>query len=366
MGNPQSTLDGLGSVAKIKDFYKNKKVFITGHTGFKGTWLTRILLQFGTQITGYSLAPQTNPSLFELTGTDRNIDSIIGDVRDIEKLTIALQMTQPDIVFHLAAQPIVRFSYKKPVLTYETNVMGTVNILTAIKTTESVKSFVNVTTDKVYLNRERVEGYREDEELCGYDPYSNSKSCSELVTYSYRKSFFNDKDAPAISTARSGNVIGGGDYAADRIVPDCIRAVEQGKQIILRNPKSTRPYQHVLECLRGYLILAQKQYEDKRLVGAYNFGPDDESCVTTGDLANLFCNAWGDGATWIAQTDEKAPHEATFLKLDNTKAKTLLSWIPQWNIKTAIEKTVKWEKSIQKGISAAEITDSQIKEYFNV
>lgn len=353
-------------MAEISTFYKNKKVFITGHTGFKGTWLTHILLLFGAEVTGYALDPPTNPSLFEQTETGNHIRSIIGDIRDKEKLIQAMQDAQPEIVFHLAAQPIVRTSYKEPVLTYETNVIGTVKILEAARATESVRSFVNVTTDKVYLNKERAEGYREDEELCGYDPYSNSKSCSELVTYSYKKSFFNDKNAPAISTARSGNVIGGGDYATDRIIPDCIRAVEQGKQIILRNPNSIRPYQHVLECLRGYLILAQKQYGDKRFAGAYNFGPDDESCVTTGDLATLFCNARGDGATWIAQTDEKAPHEATFLKLNNTKAKTILGWIPQWNIKTAIEKTVEWEKTVQKGISAAEVTDNQIKEYFNV
>lgn len=359
-------MDGLGSVAEIRSFYKNKKVFITGNTGFKGTWLTRILLQFGAGITGYSLEPSTNPSLFEQTGTAKQIKSIIGDIRDKEKLIQAMQNAQPDIVFHLAAQPIVRTSYKEPVLTYETNVMGTVNILEAIRPIKNIKSFVNVTTDKVYLNRERTEGYKEDEELCGYDPYSNSKSCSELVTYSYRNSFFTDKDAPAISTARSGNVIGGGDYAADRIIPDCIRAVETGKQIILRNPDSTRPYQHVLECLRGYLILAKKQYEDKRFTGAYNFGPDDESCVTTGDLTTLFCKAWGDGVNWILQEEEKAPHEATFLKLDNTKAKTILGWQPQWDIKTAIKKVVEWKKAVQHGISATEITDRQIKEYFNV
>lgn len=359
-------MDGLGSMAEISSFYKNKRVFITGHTGFKGTWLTRILLMFGADVTGYSLEPPTKPSLFEQTGTVKQIKSILGDIRDKEKLKQTMQNAQPDIVFHLAAQPIVRTSYKEPVLTYETNVMGTVNVLEAIRSLKSVKSFVNVTTDKVYLNRERAEGYKENEELCGYDPYSNSKSCSELVTYSYRNSFFTDKNAPAISTARSGNVIGGGDYAADRIIPDCIIAVEAGKQIILRNPDSTRPYQHVLECLRGYLMLAKKQYEDKRYAGAYNFGPEDDSCVTTGDLATLFCKAWGNGASWKSVIEDNAPHEATFLKLDNTKAKTILGWQPQWDIKTAIKKVVEWEKAVQQGIPAAEITDRQIKEYFNV
>ena len=351
-------------MAEIKSFYKNKRVFITGHTGFKGTWFTRVLLQFGADITGYSLEPPTDPSLFEQTRTESKIDSIIGDVRDKEKLTIAMQMAQPDIVLHLAAQPIVRTSYKKPVLTYETNVMGTVNILETIRSVKSVKSFVNITTDKVYLNKERTAGYKEDEELCGYDPYSNSKSCSELVTYSYKNSFFLDKNAPAISTARSGNVIGGGDYAVDRIIPDCIRAVEQGKQIILRNPNSTRPYQHVLECLRGYLLLAQKQYEDKSLSGAYNFGPDDSSCVTTGELATLFCASWGNGAIWKNVSEANAPHEANFLKLQCEKAKNVLGWYPQWGIKEAIEKIVEWEKLVQTGTSAAEVTDKQIKEYF--
>ncbi len=351
-------------VVDLKSFYKDKKVFITGHTGFKGTWLTRILVMFGADVVGYSLEPPTNPSLFEQTRVGNQIHSVFGDIRDIEKLTAVMLEAQPEIVLHLAAQPIVRTSYKEPVLTYETNVMGTVNVLEAVRTVKNVKSVVNVTTDKVYLNRERAEGYKENEELCGYDPYSNSKSCSELVTYSYRNSFFTDKDAPAISTARSGNVIGGGDYATDRIIPDCIRAIEQRRQIILRNPQSTRPYQHVLECLSGYLLLAQKQYLDKKFAGAYNFGPDDESCVTTGKLASLFCEAWGDKAKWITEHESNAPHEAIFLKLDNSKSKNVLGWIPQWSIKTAVGKTVEWEKFLQKGMPAAEVTDNQIKEYF--
>ena len=359
-------MDGLGSMAEISSFYRNKKVFITGHTGFKGTWLSRILLLFGTEVIGYSLEPPTNPSLFDQTGTQNQIQSIIGDIRDGEKLKKAFQTIQPDIVFHLAAQPIVRTSYKEPALTYETNVMGTVNLLEAVRATTSVKSVVNITTDKVYLNKEQTAGYKEDEELCGYDPYSNSKSCSELVTYSYRKSFFTEKDAPAISTARSGNVIGGGDYAVDRIVPDCIRLAKQNMPIILRNPNSTRPYQHVLECLRGYLVLAQRQYEDAAIIGAYNFGPDEESCVTTGELASLFCQLWGQRAEWITQEEENAPHEANFLKLDNTKAKTDLGWYPIWDIQTAIKMVVEWEKAVQNGISAADITDKQIKDYFNV
>lgn len=346
-------------------FYKGKKVFLTGHTGFKGTWLSRILILAGAEVTGYSLEPPTNPSIFEATKTASQMKSIIGDIRDRKKLDNAVKDAAPDIVLHLAAQPIVRTSYKDPVGTYESNVMGTVNILEAVRATSSVKSFVNITTDKVYKNKEWFWGYREDEELCGFDPYSNSKSCSELVTYSYKNSFFNEESSPAISTARSGNVIGGGDYATDRIIPDCIRATEDGKEIILRNPNSTRPYQHVLECLRGYLTLAQKQYEDKSYAGNYNFGPDDESCVTTGELATLFCESWGKGAGWKNVSEANAPHEANFLKLQCEKSKNMLGWYPQWGIKQAIEKIVEWEKAVQSGVTAAEITDKQIKEYFN-
>lgn len=351
---------------KLLDFYKNKKVFLTGHTGFKGTWLSRILILAGAEVTGYSLEPPTSPSLFEQTDTASQMKSITGDIRDGEKLKKAMAEAKPDIVLHLAAQPIVRTSYKDPAGTYETNVMGTVNVLEAVRACLSVKSFVNITTDKVYLNKEWAWGYRENEELCGFDPYSNSKSCSELVTYSYRNSFFAEEKSPAISTARSGNVIGGGDYATDRIIPDCIRAVESGKDIILRNPNSTRPYQHVLECLRGYLTLAKAQYEDKKYAGSYNFGPDDESCVTTGELATLFCETWGAGAKWKNVSEENAPHEANFLKLDCSKSKSLLCWHPKWGIKDAIQKIVEWEKAVQSGVSAADVTDEQIKEYFVV
>jgi CDP-glucose 4,6-dehydratase len=353
----------LGALVKVMlDFYKNKKVFLTGHTGFKGTWLCRILLQAGANVTGYALKPPTSPSLFIQTKTNKDIYSIINDVRNKNALIKAVTKTKPDIVFHLAAQPIVRFSYRKPASTYEINVMGTVNILEAVRQNLSVKSFVNVTTDKVYENTERDLGYREDENLCGYDPYSNSKSCSELVTYSYRNSFFNNDNSPVISTARSGNVIGGGDYAEDRIIPDCIRAVNEKKEIIVRNPRSTRPYQHVLECLYGYLLLAEKQYNNKTLQGAYNFGPDDESCVATGDLASIFCKAWGDSASWHAQGDG-GPHEANFLKLDCSKAKTVLGWHPRWNIQTAVEKTVEFAKA-QSDNERLSCIEKQINEYF--
>ena len=345
------------------EFYAGKRIFITGHTGFKGTWLCRILINAGAKVTGYSLAPPTTPSLYRLTETGTDMDSMLGDIRDGAKLVESVKAAKPDIIFHLAAQPLVRLSYKEPVETYSTNVMGTVNILEALRQCDSVKSFINVTTDKVYENKEWYWGYRENENLCGFDPYSNSKSCSELVTYSYRNSFFAGAECPAISTARSGNVIGGGDYAEDRIIPDCIRAVRDNKLIVLRNPHSTRPYQHVLECLSGYLLLAQMQHEDVGVQGAYNFGPDDESCVTTGELVTLFCKAWDNGIQWKSES-ENGPHEANFLKLDNTKAKAVLKWRPHWSIKTAISKVVEWEKSIIAGSSVAEITDRQIKEYF--
>ncbi|GMO69991.1 MAG: CDP-glucose 4,6-dehydratase [Treponemataceae bacterium] len=341
-------------------YYKDKKVFVTGYTGFKGTWLCHILLYVGAEVTGYALEPLTNPSLYEQTGIQKNIHSIIDDIRNREHLLQALRETNPDIVFHLAAQPLVRRSFREPSLTYETNVMGTVNILEALRCTPSVESFVNVTTDKVYENKEWHWGYRENENLCGLDPYSNSKSCSELVTFSYKDSFFADKDSPAISTARSGNVIGGGDYSEDRIVPDCVRAAKAGKNIVIRNPCSIRPYQHVLECLSGYLLLAEKQSVNKELAGNYNFGPNEESCVTTGALTELFCDAWGENICWTSQGDG-GPHEANYLKLDCSKARNVLGWKPQWDIKTAVEKTVEFSKS---DIDAKRFVEKQIQEYF--
>ncbi|WP_010254901.1 CDP-glucose 4,6-dehydratase [Treponema primitia] len=343
-------------------FYNGKKVFITGHTGFKGTWLCRTLLAAGAELTGYALEPPTSPSLYEQTGTGKEIHSRTGDVRDREALVQAVQETKPDILFHLAAQPLVRLSYREPALTYETNVLGTVNVLEALRLTPGIRSFVNVTTDKVYENKEWLWGYRENETLNGYDPYSNSKSCSELVTASYRNAFFLAADTPAVSTARSGNVIGGGDYAEDRIIPDCIRAVQSGKKVVLRNPHSVRPYQHVLECLSGYLLLAEKQYTDKAMEGAYNFGPDDNSCVTTGELAALFCAAWGQGAAWEVQGDG-GPHEANFLKLDCAKAKAVLGWKSRWDIKTTVAQITAFAQAGNDDERRV-CVDRQIQEYF--
>ena len=344
-------------------FYKNKNVLVTGHTGFKGSWLCRILINSGANITGYSLTPPTSPSLFELAGLDKQMTSIIGDIRDYEKLLEVFRQTQPEIVFHLAAQPIVRDSYKDPRYTYETNVMGTVNICEAVRLTPSVKSFLNVTTDKVYHNNEWCWGYREDEPLDGFDPYSNSKSCSELVTHSYKNSFFTDGRV-AVSTARAGNVIGGGDFANDRIIPDCVRAAIKKEDIIVRNPFSTRPYQHVLEPLFAYLMIAAKQYEDIKFADYYNVGPDDMDCFQTGALVDLFVEKWGDGLTWINKYDG-GPHEANFLKLDCSKLKATFGWKPRWNLDTAIEKVVEWSKCWIQGKDITTCMDKQIEEFMN-
>mgnify|MGYP000009383272 CR=1 FL=1 len=351
------------TIEELKEFYGNKKVLITGHTGFKGSWLTRILTLSGAEVTGYSLTPPTDPSLFEIAGLEDTIKSVVGDIRDLEHLSHVFEETQPEIVFHLAAQPIVRESYKEPVYTYETNVMGTVNVLECVRQTESVRSFLNVTTDKVYENREWEYGYRECDNLDGYDPYSNSKSCSELVTHSYKKSFFEDGRC-AISTARAGNVIGGGDFAADRIIPDCVRAAAAGKTIIVRNPYSTRPYQHVMEPLAVYLTIAMKQYEDGRYQGYYNVGPDDKDCVTTGCLVDMFCRAWGGDVKWVNQYDG-GPHEANFLKLDCSRIKSVFGWRPRYGVEEAVEKTVEWSRAYLDGEDMLEVMDRQITEFFS-
>lgn len=347
----------------ILDFYKGKKVLITGHTGFKGAWLCRILVNAGADVTGYALEPPTVPSLFALCDVEEKMDSLIGDVRDYEYMAKVFEEKQPEIVFHLAAQPLVRYSYTNPRYTYETNVMGTVNICECIRQNSCVKSFVNVTTDKVYKNNEWEWGYRETEPLDGYDPYSNSKSCSELVTHSYINSFFDDMGV-AVSTARAGNVIGGGDFAADRIIPDCVRAMEQGRNIILRNPFSTRPYQHVLEPLFAYLMIAQRQYEDRRYAGFYNVGPDEKDCLTTGELVDCFCRKWGADAKWISQY-EGGPHEANFLKLDCSKIKVKFGWKPRWDVETAVEKVVEWTKTYLAHGDVGLCMEQQIQEFVN-
>lgn len=345
------------------DFWNGKKVLVTGHTGFKGTWLCEILHYLGAEVTGYALDPPTDPSVFSILKTDARIYSVIGDIRDFEKLYQTIQDSKPEIVFHLAAQPIVKTSYAEPRYTYETNVMGTVNILEAVRKTDSVKSVVNVTTDKVYENNEWCWGYRENDRLDGYDPYSNSKSCSELVTASYVRSFFGESDT-AVSTARAGNVIGGGDFAPNRIIPDCAREASQGKEITVRNPYSIRPYQHVLEPIFAYMMIAEKQYSNKEYSGCYNIGPEMKSCITTGEITDLFCKSWGK-ASWKNVSEENAPHEANFLKLDCSKILQTFGWKPKWDIEQSVSKTVEWYKAFYNKENMNEKTIDQIKEYLD-
>ncbi len=346
-----------------RNWYKNKKILITGHTGFKGSWLCKILINAGANVTGYALEPPTTPNLFSICGLEGQLHSEIGDIRDLEHLCKIFDEVKPEIVIHLAAQPIVRDSYKNPVYTYETNVMGTVNICECVRIHECVRSFLNVTTDKVYENKEWEWGYRENDPLDGFDPYSNSKSCSELVTHGYIKSFFSNMQIAA-STARAGNVIGGGDFANDRIIPDCVRAALAGKEIIIRNPHSIRPYQHVLEPLHAYLMIVKEQCLDKKYAGFYNVGPDDCDCVATGELADLFCEKWG-GLKCSNQHDG-GPHEANFLKLDCSKIKSTIGWKPRWHVGEAIEKTVEWSKIYSENGDISKCMDMQIQEFFAI
>lgn len=349
-------------------FWKRKRVFITGHTGFKGSWLCLWLHGLGAKITGYSLDPPTDPSLFNLAKVNKLITSIKGDVRDGKKLVKCLSDAKPEIVFHLAAQPLVRDSYKLPVDTYAINVMGTVNILEAIRLHgHTVRAFVNITTDKVYENRECLWAYQENEPLGGYDPYSNSKACSELVTAAYRNSYFNPADYKkhriAVATARAGNVIGGGDWAMDRIVPDCIRAILAGKPIIVRNPHSIRPWQHVLEPLSGYLCLAEKLYIDgPKYSESWNFGPNDHDCKTVEYLVKTICAKWGSEVKF-SNAKIQGPHEAPFLKLDCSKAHAQLGWRPHWNLEKALAETVAWHKACALKRDVKEMCFKQIDEF---
>lgn len=365
--------------SNLLNSYKNKRVLITGHTGFKGTWLTYILLNAGAIVAGYSLQSSTHYSLFSLSGIEKNpnLTNIIDDIRNFEHLRKVFVEFGPEIVFHLAAQPIVREGYKNPLMTYSTNVMGTVNILECIRTVPGLKSFLNITTDKVYKNHEWEYGYRENDSLEGFDPYSNSKSCSELITNSYRNSFFYDEIG--ISTARAGNVIGGGDFAKDRIIPDAVKTIKSAYDlnakdatILVRNPHSIRPYQHVLEPLFVYLLIAMMQYEDKNYEGNYNVGPDEYDCVTTGRLIELFCNIWNSSdeffprISWENRAEENAPHESNYLKLDCSKIKSIFEWRPQWHIDKAIEQTVNFTKVWMSGEDIENEMDREIQNYIGI
>ena len=339
------------------EFYKGKRVLVTGHTGFKGTWLCKILLSAGAQVMGLSLDGEDRP-FFDRAGLEMR--DVRLDIRDHDALFEQFRAFAPEIVFHLAAQPIVRLSYAFPRETFETNVMGTVNVLECTRQTSSVKSAVIVTTDKVYRNQEQGRAFREEDVLDGFDPYSNSKSCAELVTACYKRSF---AGLPPISTARAGNVIGGGDFAKDRILPDCVRAASKGEPIRVRNPHSVRPYQHVLEPLFAYLLIAERQWENPALAGCYNIGPEDRDCVTTGALVSLFCEKWDGGAAWIDQSEPNAPHEAGLLRLDCGLMKQTFGWRPRWNIDTAIGQTVRFSRIWMNGGDVKKEMDREIHEY---
>lgn len=351
----------MENMVDIESYYKGKKVLITGHTGFKGSWMSYILFLLGAEVTGIGLASTSDVNLFDILRLGEKIDSHLIDIRDLETVKKVFHDTKPEIVIHMAAQPLVIDSYKNPVYTFDVNVMGTVYICECIRLCDTVKSFINVTTDKVYQNNEWFYGYRETDRLNGYDPYSNSKSCSELITDSYRKSFFNGLDL-AISTCRAGNVIGGGDFSENRIIPDCVKFTVNKQHIIVRNPNSTRPYQHVLEAVMFYLKLAANQEINHALSGCYNIGPEESDCVTNGEIVTLFCKKWGEQSSWNS-IENKGLHEANFLKLDTSKAKMLLNWHPIWDVNMAIEKTVEWSKSYYNNIDIEQITIKQIYEY---
>lgn len=350
----------------LQEFYKGKKVFLTGHTGFKGSWLLLLLDKFGAKVTGYSLAPNTTPSMYDLIGGDNYCDSIIGDIRDSEKLISAMKKADPDIVIHMAAQPIVIESYKNPAYTYETNVMGTVNVLEGIRQLNNCRSFVNVTTDKVYENNDSGRDFVETDALGGFDPYSNSKACSELVTKAYRNSFFNvadyDKHRKTIITCRAGNVLGGGDFADNRIIPDCVRATIKGEKIVVRNPKSIRPWQHVLEPLVMYLTVAMLGYDDVKYSDHYNIGPDESQCKPVVEILEYFKKYW-EGAEYEIKQNPNALHEAGILKLCTTKIKTELGYRPIYNVERTIETIAEWYKAYANNEDMAEMTKKQIGEF---
>lgn len=364
MGNGQCPLEKLGIMRKVNTiFWEGKRVFLTGHTGFKGSWLSLWLQELGAEVKGYSLAPPTTPSLFEVANVADGMFSEIGDIRDLDHLKKSMVEFNPEILIHMAAQPLVRLSYVSPIETYDVNVLGTAKVLEAARYCDSLKAVVSVTTDKCYENREWSWGYRENEAMGGYDPYSSSKGCAELLTSAYRRSFFNEKGKAAVATARAGNVIGGGDWAMDRLIPDILGAFERQEPVIIRNPMATRPWQHVLEPLSGYLILAEDLYQKGSVVAdAWNFGPHDEDCKPVSWLLDQLIQVWGDGASW--KLDEKPnPHEATFLKLDCSKAKHELKWQSKWHVDETLKRIVNWHKAFLTNSDMRSLTISEIRDY---
>lgn len=353
------------------NFWRNKTVLITGHTGFKGSWLSLWLHHLGAEVTGYALHPPTSLNLFQLCKLEQSVSSIIADIRDKQQLAQTIAAVDPEIIFHMAAQPLVRESYRNPVETYEINVMGTIHVLEAVRLAANkgsrIKAIINITTDKCYENKEWVWGYRETDRLGGYDPYSNSKACSELITSSYRQSFFRAQDYQfhgiGIASARAGNVIGGGDWAEDRLIPDCIRALWNKETIIIRNPKALRPWQHVLEPLSGYLVLAQKLYEfGPPFADGWNFGPNDSDAKSVEWMVQKMCEKWGRSASYVIAQGQQ-PHEANYLKLDCSKATTELGWYSRWNIEQAIEKIMEWTAAFMNHEDTREVCLRQIEEY---
>lgn len=348
-------------------FWAGKTVFLTGHTGFKGGWLSLWLQALGAKVVGYSLPPPTNPSLFAVARVADGMESIEGDIRDLKQLVAVMATCQPEIVIHMAAQPLVRYSYQSPVETYSTNVMGTVNLLEAVRHAGSVKAVVNITSDKCYDNREWIWGYRENEPMGGYDPYSSSKGCAELVASAYRNSYFNPNEfgrhGVALASVRAGNVIGGGDWAEDRLIPDFMRAITQGKAVHIRNPHAIRPWQHVLEPLAGYLMLTQRLWESGEIYGeGWNFGPNDEDAKPVSWIVEQLTKKWGEGACWVMD-DGDHPHEANYLKLDCSKAKARLDWQPRWHLEDALRAIVDWHHAYRSGEEMREVTLSQIRTY---
>jgi CDP-glucose 4,6-dehydratase len=349
-------------------FWRGKRVFLSGHTGFKGSWLSLWLQALGAEVTGFALSPSTNPSLFEVANVASGMQSLIGDVRDLKLLQQAMQDAQPEIVIHMAAQPLVRYSYANPVETYATNVMGSVHLLESVRNTKGVKALVNVTSDKCYENREWAWGYREEEAMGGYDPYSNSKGCAELVTAAYRSSYFNPENynlhGVAIASARAGNVIGGGDWAGDRLIPDFIRAILAREMVVIRSPNAIRPWQHVLEPLSGYLLLAENLYNHgNKFAEAWNFGPSDDDAKSVEWIIKTLVAKWGDGANFIVDVSDANLHEAHFLKLDCSKARMNLGWKPQWNATETIERICAWHKAHIKGQDMKAYALFEIQQY---
>jgi CDP-glucose 4,6-dehydratase len=368
VGIGQGALEGVGILNA--DFWKNRSVFLTGHTGFKGAWLALWLSSMGAKVRAFALDPPTSPSLFELARVGEWVESVKGDVRDLNALKENLRVARPDVVLHLAAQPLVRLSYRDPVETFSTNVMGTVNLLEAVRMTGSVRAVVVVTSDKCYENREWLWGYRESEAMGGYDPYSSSKGCAELVTAAYRRSYFsgpeNSSVSTAVASARAGNVIGGGDWAEDRLVPDLMRALSSDKRVQIRNPLATRPWQHVLEPLAGYLTLAERLYSDgEKVAEAWNFGPDEQNMRTVEDLCEGVVRRWGKGAGWEHDRSEN-PHEAQALKLDSSKARIRLGWRPRLNFEQTLDWTVDWYSRLAAGESARNLVLQDIERYATV